>query len=71
MLYVFIRKNCIFGWDEPVNTEACILDADAPVCFGCVKVIAFILENCRFAQHGETVGKTSRYEKLPMVLLGL
>lgn len=68
MLEVFVGEDGLVGGDEPVDTEALVHDADAVFCLGMVELIALVLENGGLAQHGKTVGKTSRHEELAVVL---
>ena len=69
MLRVLFAEDCFVGWDAPVDAEAFIGDGDAVVGFGMVELIAFVLEDSRFAQHSEAVGEAFRYEELAVIVL--
>ena len=65
---VFFREQSLRLRYAPVYAQRIIEDADAGIGFGMIEGIAFILEDCRFAQYGKTMCKATRYEELPMVL---
>ena len=66
VLFAKYRMVCRYA---PVDAKAVVEDADAPVRFGMVELIALVLEHRRLAQHGETVGEALRDEELPVVVL--
>ena len=70
MLRVLVAQDGPVGRYAPVDAEARVENADAPVGFGMVEIVALVLEHRHLAQHGETVGKASRDEELPVVVLG-
>ena len=69
MLRVLLAQYRVPGRNEPVNSKAAVKDADAPVRFGMVELIALVLEHRCLAQHGEPVGETFRDEELPVIIL--
>ena len=65
---VFFREQSLRLRYAPVYAQRIIEDADAGIGFGMIEGIALILEDRHFAQDGETMCKSSRYEELPMVV---
>ena len=70
MLGVFFAEDGFLCGDLPVDAEAFVCDGDASVCLGVIELIALILEDGSLAQYRKTVGKTFRYEELPVVVFG-
>ena len=65
----------IFGGEDdvccrqlPVDTQGGVIPGDAAFAVGCVVVVALVLEDGFFAQHGESVGKAAGNEELAVVL---
>ena len=69
MFGVLLAENGALGRYAPVNAQALVKDADAPVRFRVIELVALVLEHRRLAQHGETVGEALRDEELPVVVL--
>ena len=67
VLFAKYRMVCRYA---PVDAKAVVEDADAPIRFGMVELIALVLEHRCLTQHGEPVGETFRDEELPVVVLG-
>ena len=70
MLRIFLAEYCVPGRYMPVDTQAIVKDTDASVSLWMVELIALVLEHRRLAQHGKTVCKPFRNEKLAVVVLG-
>ena len=69
MLFVFLAKQCFAKRKLPINAKSLVGYANAAVSLGVIEIVAFILENGFFAQHGKTMGKTLRNEKLTVIIL--
>ena len=61
---VLLGKDGLVRGYAPVNAQTSIQDADAVVCLGMVELVALVLEDGRFAQHGKAVGKALGNEEL-------
>ena len=69
MFGVLLAEYGVLRGYSPVDAQALVKDADAPVRFRVIELIALVLEHRRLAQHGETVGEPFRDEELPVVVL--
>lgn len=69
MFRVLLAQYRVPGRYPPVDTQAFVEYADAPVRLGMVELVALVLEHRRLAQHGESVGEPFRDEELPVVVL--
>ena len=65
MFGILLAQDGFFYGNPPVDAQTFIQDADSPVRFGMVEIIALVLENRRFAQDGKSVGKALGDEELP------
>ena len=64
---LFRKKNFCFR-DTPVDAEVWVIPCDGPFALRCVIIIAFILEHSIFREHGESVCKAFRNEKLTVII---
>ena len=69
MLGVLFAEDGLVGWDAPIDAERGVKNGDSSVCLWCVKIVAFVLEYCRLAQHCETVRKSVRDKELAVIVL--
>ena len=65
---VLVRQYGLVGGDSPVDSEALVQNAYAPVGFGMVELVTFVLEDGALAQHCEAVRKAFGDEELPVVV---
>ena len=68
MLSVFVREQCLFSWNTPVNTQAIIKDTETTISFGMIKLITFILEYRCLTQHSKAVCKATGHKELTMII---
>ena len=66
---VFFRNDHIRQIRLPIDTEAGVVKPQAAFVAGGVKIIAFISDKGRFAEHEVAVGKSPGYEQLPVVAI--
>ena len=69
MFNILLRKKGLINGYSPVYTKTLILDTDSIISPRSIKVITFILEYRRLAQHDETMSESSRDKELTMILL--
>lgn len=68
MLRILLAQYRLVRRYPPVDAQTLVQDADAPVRFRMVEVVALVLEHRRLAQHGKAVSKALRNEELPVVV---
>ena len=68
MFGILLAHDGFFYGNPPVDAQTFIQDADSPVRFGMVEIIALVLENRRFAQDGKSVGKALGDEELAVIV---
>lgn len=68
VLKVLVRQYGLVGGDSPVDSQTLVEDADAPVGFGMVELVTFVLEDGALAQYSEAVRKAFGDEELPVVV---
>ena len=66
---VLVGQYGIVGRDSPVDSQALIQNAYAPVSFRVVELVAFVLEDSSLGQDGKAVGEALGNEELSMVVL--
>ena len=69
MLRVLLAQNGTCRVDTPINTERIIGNRYATIGLRGIIIVTLVLEHGSFAQHGKTMGETSRNKKLPMIFL--
>ena len=69
MLRILLTQYRLLRRYAPVDAQALVQDADAPVRFRMVEVVALVLEHRRLAQHRKSMRKTLRDEELPVIVL--
>lgn len=65
---VFIRENDVFGRQLPVDGKTRVVPCDGALGFWSIEIVALILEDSVFTQHGESMCKAFRDEELAMIL---
>ena len=68
MLQVFLAKYRLFYRYAPVNAQGFILDIDAAIGLGMIKLVALVLKNGGFGENGEAVSEATRDKKLTMIV---
>ena len=68
VLGVLFAEDCLVGWDAPIDAKGFVEDGDSAVRLWSVKIVTFVLEHCRLAQHCETVRKSVRDKELTVIV---
>ena len=64
VLQVFLAKNRLFHRYAPVNTQGFVLDVDAAISLRMIELVALVLEDGGFGEHGKAMSKATRDEEL-------
>ena len=64
MLQIFLAEYRLINRYSPINSKRFILDIDAAICLRVIELVALVLEDGGFGEHGEAMGKTTRDEEL-------
>lgn len=68
MQCVLLTQESILCWNLPIDAEGVILDTDATISLRMIELIAFVLEDSGLRENSEAMGKTTRDEKLTMIV---
>lgn len=68
MFGVLLADNTLVLGNLPVNSQIRVVEQDTTVSLGVIEIIAFIGEDGRLAQHGETMRKTFGDEELTVIV---
>ena len=68
MFFIFVTNDTLFFGDLPIYCEVRITQQKTTFRLRVVEVVAFIGEDSRLTQDGETMRKATRDEELTMVL---
>ena len=64
MLQILFAEYRLLYWYAPINSKTFILDIDAAIGLGMIKLVALVLEYGSLGEHGEAMGKATRDEEL-------
>ena len=64
MLQIFLTEYRLLHWYAPVNAKRLVLDIDAAISLRMIELVALVLEDGGFGEHGEAMSKASRDKKL-------
>ena len=64
MLQIFLTEYRLLYWYAPVNAKRLVLDIDSTISLWMIELIALVLEDGSFGEHGKAMCKATRDEEL-------
>ena len=64
MLQVLLTEYRLLHRYAPINAKRLVLDVDAAVSLWMIELVALVLEDGGFGEHGKAMSKTTRDEEL-------
>ena len=64
MLQVFLTEYGFLNRYMPVNAKRLVFDIDAAIGLGIIELVALVLEDGGFGEHGKAVSEATRDEEL-------
>ena len=69
MVFVFFGQKYLVGRYAPIDIKVRVIPCDSTLTLGGVEFVTLVLEDCLFAENGESMSEPLPHEELEMIFL--